>query len=149
MIWAAFSGFGKTTLAVVSTKMNSEQYQRVLQEHLKPHLHQFQSAQLVFMHDNAAIHRSKSTKTWFEDSGIPTLQWPTISPDANPIENVWGMISRRVYDNARQYNSVADLELAVHAAWDEIDQNTLNKLITSMPNRMKQMFKRDGGSIDY
>lgn len=149
MIWGAFSGFGKCQLAIVSHKMNSVDYQNVFEIHLRPHFHQFQAAKLIFMQDNAVIHRSKSTKEWLQTAKIPTLKWPAISPDLNPIENVWGILVRDVYDNARQYTTTKELETAILAAWDRLTMDTLENLIRSMPNRMKKVFKANGDVIDY
>ena len=38
----------------------------------------------------------KSTKEWFTEKRIPVLDWPTNSPDANPIENLQGILKRRL-----------------------------------------------------
>ena len=149
MVWSGFSDFGKLLLAIVSHKMNSLDYQNVLENHLRPYFRKFKSANLTFMQDNAAIHRSKSTKGWLQAANIPTLEWPAISPDLNPIENVWGMMVRDVYDNGQQYSNTKELETAILAAWDRVSMDYLTKLIKSMPKRMKEVFKTNGNIINY
>jgi len=59
----------------------------------------------IFQQDNAPIHASKETKTWLDLKKINLLEWPAYSPDLNPIENVWGIMARRVYANGKQYTN--------------------------------------------
>jgi transposase len=41
---------------------------------------------MVFMQDNASIHIARVVKEWFNNSGIPVMEWPLYSPDLNLIE---------------------------------------------------------------
>ena len=50
----------------------------------------------------------------------------------NPIENLWGILARRVYANSRQFGDVAE----INNAWRSIGQETLQSLIDSMPDRI-------------
>ena len=50
----------------------------------------------VWMQDNASIHQSKETLGFFELHEIPRLRWPARSPDLKPIENLWGIITRKL-----------------------------------------------------
>ena len=34
--------------------------------------------------------------TWFKDHGIPVLNWPANSSDLKPIENLWGIVKRKM-----------------------------------------------------
>lgn len=43
----------------------------------------------VFMQDNSPVHTSGSVTALFARQNFELLNWPPLSPDLNPIENVW------------------------------------------------------------
>lgn len=84
MIWGVFRSHGKSELAVVPTKMNSDGYIRIFESHLKPYLQHYNHLNLTFQQDNASVHANRVTKTYPQQSEIDTMEWPAVSPDLKP-----------------------------------------------------------------
>ena len=144
MVWAAFSKIGTLELQLVSKKMNSSDYINVLQCSLIPFMNKNKDREWVFQQDNASIHVSKQSLGWLRSKKIKYMDWPACSPDLNPIENLWGILTRRVYGNNRQFDSVEELKLHIIREWQNLDQNLLNSLVESMPNRIFECINING-----
>ena len=149
MIWAAFSSNWKSDIVFIDTRMNASKYTQLLTQHLLPHMRSSESNLEIFQQDNAPCHRAQSTMRWFSDHGIIVMDWPSRSPDLNPIENLWGILVRAVYADGRQFSTVAELRDAIKLAWDDIDLETLQKLSNSMKNRMFKLTANQGATINY
>lgn len=149
MVWASFCAAGTVSIEFISTRMNSSDYQNVLSVNLLPFMRRHARARYTFQQDNAAIHASTSTKAWFASHGVDVMEWPACSPDMNPIENVWGIIVRRIYRNGKQYHSMQELKDAILAEWQNLDVPLLKNLVDSMPNRVFSVIAKSGNPIDY
>ncbi|KAG2832018.1 hypothetical protein PC113_g20826 [Phytophthora cactorum] len=60
------------------------------------------------------------------------MVWPARSPDSNSIENVWSAMVSRVYAHGHQYGNVDQLEAAIFAAGDSIEQVYILKLMEAV-----------------
>ena len=149
MVWGAFRDEDPIGLEFISTKMKSDAYQQVLQKHLVPYLHRYPGNNFTFMQDNASIHRSDSTLGWLAARNIDVLKWPACSPDLNPIENLWGMLVRDVYKNNKQYSNVKELQDGIVKAWNNLDGNFLQTLVSSMPSRLFEVGLNQGKVTHY
>lgn len=149
MVWGAFGFLGKIPLMFVQPKMNGQKYREMLEYALDEFGDIPAGENFIFQQDNAPIHNASCVREWFEVSGIQCLSWPSCSPDLNPIENLWGIMARKIYTNGKQYSNVADLKRAITETWLEINEQVLQNLINSMPNRIFQVIENQGGCTKY
>ena len=82
------------------------------------------------MEDNAPPHTARTTKTWFESSGINLMDWPASSPDLNPIELLWSIMKSRFEAIGNQKSST--LAEKLEKICDDIPMEMVTSLILSM-----------------
>lgn len=77
---------------------------------------------------------------------METLSWPSKSPDINIIENVWGVMTRKIYKaNFRPANR-DELVLFIEETWNELsdDLDFVRSLYLSIPNRLNELLQKNG-----
>jgi transposase len=149
MIWAAFSSQGLSDVAFLDGRQNSSAYCDTIANYLLPFVHVNHPNGFVFQQDNASIHVSHATKAFLEEHEISLLSWPALSPDLNPIENVWGCLVRKVYANGRQFSSAAELKNEILRQWEAIEPELIAKLIASMKSRCLGVVEEKGSCTKY
>ncbi len=131
-IWAAMSSAGVGPLCFLKSTVNVAIYQEILEHFMLPSADKlYGDADFIFQQDLAPAHTAKSTKSWFNDHGVTVLDWPANSPDLNPIENLWGIVKRKMRDT--RSNNADELKATVNETWASIPPQQCHKLITSMP----------------
>ncbi len=97
MIWGAMSSAGVGPLCFLKTNVTAPVYQEILEHFMLPSADQlFNDADFIFQQDLAPAHTAKSTKSWLNEHGVGVLDWPANSPDLNPVENLWGIVKRKI-----------------------------------------------------
>ncbi len=148
MIWAAMSSAVVGPLCFMKYTVNAAIYQEILEHVMLPSADKFYGdADFIFQQDLAPAHTAKGSKSWFSDHGVTVLDWPANSPDLNPIENLWGIVKRKMRDT--RPNNADDLKATVKETWASIPPHQCHKLITSMPRRIEAVIKAKGAPTKY
>ncbi len=148
VIWAAMSSAGVGPLCFLKSTVNTAIYQEILEHFMPPSADKFYGdTDFIFQQDLAPAHTAKGTKSCFNDHGVTVLDWPANSPGLNPIENLWGIVKRKMRDT--RPNNADDLKATVKETWASIPPQQCHKLITSMPRRIEAVIKAKGAPTKY
>jgi len=148
MIWAAMSSAGVDPLCFLKSTVNAAIYQEILEHFMLPSADKlYRDAGFIFQQDFTLAHTAKGTKSWFNDHGVTVLDWPANLPDLNPIENLWGIITKKTRDT--RSNIADDLKATIQATWACVTPEQCHRLIDSMPRRIDAVIHAKGGPTKY
>ncbi len=134
MIWGAMSSAGVGPLCFLKPTS------------LHPFTKKFWSTSCFFLLTSfLKMLISFSSRIWH----LPTLPKApnSNSPDLNPIENLWGIVKKKMR-NKRPKNA-DELKATVKETWASIPPQQCHKLITSMPRRIEAVIKAKGAPTKY
>ncbi|KAL0148990.1 hypothetical protein M9458_055794, partial [Cirrhinus mrigala] len=96
----------------------------------------------LLMQDNARPHEAGVCQQFLQDEGIDAMDWPARSPDLNPIEHIWDIMSRSIHQRHVAPQTVQELA-------DALVQETIRHLIRSMPRHCREVIQACGGHTHY
>jgi hypothetical protein len=149
MVWAGISIDGKTDLHVIAGNLSGVRYR---EEILHPIVRPYAGAVgggFILMDDNARPHRARVVTDYLENETIERMEWPSCSPDMNPIEHAWDILQKAVSTRPILPNNRQELSVALIEEWTRLPQLCFRRLIRSMQRSCRAVIRARGGHTAY
>ncbi len=142
MVWGCMSAVGTGELQFIEETMNANMYGDILKQSMIPSLRRL-GRRAVFQHDNDPKHTSKMTTVLLKKLRVKVMDWPSMSPDLNPIEHMWGILKLKMEE--RKVSNIHHLCDVVMEEWKRTPVATSEALVNSIPKRVKAVLENNGG----
>ena len=147
-IWAAFSSMGTFPLCFFRRNMDANFFVNIMEWHLLEQAQVFHGQMWFLIQDNDPKHTSRIAKAWMEENMRKNQRdWPSQTPDLNPIENIFGWMKQKLYRN--NFTSLVQLEKRIQEIWDSITPEFLAPYWKSMRHRCSLVVENNGSKINY
>lgn len=147
MVWGSFSRDGVGPVHQIHGIMDQYIYRDLLRDVMLPYSEDHLPLNWIFQQDNDPKHTAHTVRDWLANNQITVLDWPSQSPDLNPIEHLWAIVQKDVQKNKPR--SIKELYPAIEAAWARVSIDDCIKLVDSMPHRCAAVIKYFGYPTPY
>ncbi|KAG2464911.1 TCB2 transposase, partial [Polypterus senegalus] len=148
ILWGCFSAAGTGRLVAIEGKMNVAKYRDILDKNLLQSAKDLRlGRRFTFQQDNDPKHTTKITKEWLHNNSVTVLEWPSQSPDLNPIEHLWRDLKMAVHQ--RLPSNLTELERICKEEWQRIPKSRCEKRVASFPRRLMAVLAQKGASTKY
>jgi hypothetical protein len=140
--------------------MTADYYRdEICEGQMLPHAREKLAEDFIFQQDGDSKHTAiimrggydrklkKQIPGWFAENEVEVMQWPSQSPDLNPIEHLWAEVERKL--GARSFKRPQELWEAIQKVWSEIPMDSLINLVDSMPRRCQAVLNAKGYATKY
>lgn len=149
-LWGWISAVSPGVTVNVENRLNSDVYVRILEHIMLPSVRGvYRNDNFIFQHDNCTVHTARRTVEWLQAQNINVLDWPSRSPDINPIENLWGLLQKKLQSRRVIFHNREELLTAIMEEWHTIPQDYFRNICLSMPRRLENVIAANGAMTKY
>ncbi|KAJ7325326.1 hypothetical protein JRQ81_018346 [Phrynocephalus forsythii] len=146
-VWGcSMSAAGTGELHFIERTMNANINCDILKQSMIPSLQRL-GRRAVFQHDNNPKHTSKMTTALLKKLRVRGMDCPSMSPDLNPIEHLWGILKQKI--EVCKVSNIYRLCDVNMEEWKMTLVATCEALVNSMPKRVKEVLENNGGHTKY
>ena len=149
MVWGGFSLHHRTALHRVEGSLTGIAYMDDILRPIAIPALQAVGPGAILQDDNARPHRARVVNNFLQQQQVIRIDWPSRSPDLNPIEHLLGVLGRRIRANPPPPPNLNVLFQTVQQEWQAIPQNTVQTLVRSMRQRCLSCINANGGHTRY
>ena len=149
-VWGCFSSSGFGKLVCFQRNLDANFLCKIYEKGLLPSASElFGRGNLtwILQEDNDPKHRSKIAKNWKAEKNIRVLPWPSMSPDQNPIENVWQLMKIKIAK--KKIRTVKALKGELTKEWNHLPTDLAAKLVESMIRHVTKLIESNGDYTMY
>jgi len=129
------SGRGKISLELFHYNLTGKRFVRILSKK-KAEMKKLYPEGFILAIDNHPVHKSNRVQKYINNNFMDCLEWPSYSPDLNPIEEVWGWLKMKV--NEGWPKNMFDLRDSIRRNWEKLTTEMIEKYI----NRLEKKYRR-------
>ena len=154
MAWAYMAANGTGSLVFIddvtadkSSRMNSEVFRAILSADIQPNASELIGRRFTVQMDNDPKHTAKATNKFFKSKKWNVMQWPSQSPDLNPIEHAFHLLKKKLKGKCPKNKQ--ELKTVAVEAWQSITRDETQHLVMSMRSRLLAVIDRKGFATKY
>ena len=150
IVWGCFSQDGVGDLRKIDGIMRKEHYRGILETSAIPSGLRLIGDNFILMHDNDPKRTALLCRNYLEpkkaENVLRVMTWPPQRPDLNPIELLWDELDRKI----RTVCPASKFHLCniIEQEWNNIQKETIRKLIQRKTRIIKAVIKSKGGFFD-
>lgn len=149
MVWGGITAHGRTELVIIVGALTAVRYRDiVIQGHVIPFING-QARRITLQQDNARPHVARIVSEFLQEENINVLPWPAVSPDLSPIEHIWDEMERRLRHLPNTPMTLNELGEQLVIIWNNIPQQFIFNLVSSMRRRCQSCITANGGHTRY
>ncbi len=137
-VWGCMSAASTGELQFIEGTMNANMYCDILKQNMIPSLRRL-GRRAVFQHDNDHYLAKKLR--------VKVMDWPSKSPNLNPIEHLWDILKQKVEE--RMVANISQLRDVIMEEWKRTPVATCEALVNSMLKRVKAVLENNGCHTKY
>ena len=150
-VWSCITWQGVGFSCKIDETLDAELYSNILKEELMQTLEYYNLDinSTIFQQDNDPKHTSNLAKQTLKDLKLKVMEWPSQSPDLNPIEHFWNHVARELKRKGKLFSTKNQLWESLQKVLEEKNKELCRNLIGTMSRRVLDVIKAKGGQTKW